>query len=68
MTADPSAALEAVDRLAGYERDLLGTLVSRRSVRGEASDVHELCAEEVEKLGMAVELVTPRMPALERHP
>ena len=68
MTADPSAALEAVDRLARYERDLLGALVSRRSVRGEPSDVHELCAEEVEKLGMGVELVTPRMPALERHP
>lgn len=68
MTADPSAALEAVDRLARYERDLLGALVSRPSVRGEASDVHELCAEQLEKLGMAVELVTPRMPALERHP
>ncbi len=68
MTADPSAALEAVDQLTGYERDLLGALVSRRSVRGEASDVHELCAEEVEKLGMGVELVTPRIAELERHP
>ena len=68
MTADLSAALEAADRLAGYERDLLRALVSRRSVRGGASDVHELCAEQLEKLGMGVELVTPRIAELEPHP
>ena len=68
MPVDLSAALDAADELRGYEHELVAALVSRRSVRGEASDIHELCAEEVEKLGMEAELVSPRPAELERHP
>lgn len=68
MPVDLNAALEAADQLRAYERELLAALVSRRSVRAEAFDVHELCAEELGKLGMEVELVTPRVGELESHP
>ena len=68
MPVDLNTALDAADELRGYERDLLAALVSRRSVRAEASDVHELCAEEVAGLGMDVEMVTPRVAELEDHP
>ncbi len=68
MPVDLAAALEAADQLRGCEAELLASLVSRRSVRGEASDIHELCAEELEKLGMEVELVTPRVDGLASHP
>lgn len=68
MPVDLDAALESTGQLRGYERDLLDALVSRRSVRAEPSDVHELCAGEVEKLGMDVELVTPVVGELENHP
>ena len=44
MPVDLTAALEAADQLEGYERELLASLVSTRSVRAEASDIHELCA------------------------
>ena len=68
MSVDLNAALGAADRLQGYELDLLSSLVSRRSVRAKSSDVHEWCVQEMEKLGMHVELVTPRVAELERHP
>lgn len=68
MPVDLSAALEAADELRGYERDLIAALVACRSVRGEASGIHELCAEEVEGLGMEAELVSPRVEELERRP
>ncbi len=67
MPIDLNTVLEAADLSRGYERELLASLVSRRSVRAEASDIHELCAEEVQKLGMEVELVVPRVEELERH-
>ena len=50
MPIDLNTVLEAADLSRGYERELLASLVSRRSVRAEASDIHELCAEEVQKL------------------
>ena len=68
MPVDVKAALEAADHLHDYERHLLATLVSRRSVRAEASDVHELCAGEISGMGMDVELVTPRLDELVSHP
>ena len=68
MALDLSAALEEADRMRGYERDLLASPVSRRSVRARASDVHELCARELAGLGMEVELVTPRVDELQHHP
>lgn len=68
MPVDLNAALEQVEQLRGYERDLLSSLVSIPSVRGEASGIHELCAEEIERMGMKVELITPRTAELERHP
>ncbi|MDE0290321.1 MAG: M20/M25/M40 family metallo-hydrolase [bacterium] len=68
MPVDLTAALEAADQLEGYERELLASLVSTRSVRAEVSRIHELCAEEVGKLGMAVEMVSPRVGELESHP
>ncbi len=68
MPVDLHAALSAADDLRGYERELLSSLVSRPSVRAEASDVHDLCVRELEKLGMEVELITPRVEELERHP
>ena len=68
MPVAVNAALESADQLHGYERKLLSALVACRSVRAEPSDVHELCAEEVERLGMGVELVTPRVEELEHHP
>jgi acetylornithine deacetylase len=68
MGVDLIAALKTADRLHEYERQLLSSLVSRASVRGEVSDIHQLCAQEVENLGMEVELVTPQVEALESHP
>ena len=68
MTVDLSTALNAVDDLAGYERELLATLVSVPSVRAEPSDVQELCADELEEMGMEVEVVTPRVDGLVDHP
>ena len=68
MPVDPGAALEAADRLRGYQRELLGALVSRPSVRAEPSDIHEICAEELGGLGMDVEFITPRVEQLESHP
>lgn len=68
MPVDLNAALEAAGQLRVWEAELLASLVSRRSVCGEASDIHELCAEELEKLGMEAELVAPRVDELERHP
>lgn len=68
MPVDLEAALGAADRLRGYEREMLGSLVARRSVRGEPSDIHELCAEQLDRLGMEVELLTPRVGDLESHP
>ena len=68
MPVDLNAALEAADQLRVWEAELLASLVSRRSVRGEASDIHELCAEELEELGMEAALVAPRVDELERHP
>ena len=68
MPVDLEAALGAADRLRGYEREMLGSLVARRSVRGEPSDIHELCAEQLGRLGMEVELVTPRVGELQSHP
>ena len=68
MPVDLAAAIETAHHLRGYERDLLSSLVSRPSVRAEASDVHELCVRELEKLGMEVELITPRVEELEGHP
>ena len=66
MPVDLHAALNAANDLCGYERWLLASLVSRPSVRAEASDVHDLCVRELEKLGMEVELITPRVEELER--
>ena len=68
MPVDPEVVVGAADRLRGYQREMLGSLVARRSVRGEPSDIHELCAEQLDRLGMEVELVTPRVGDLERHP
>ena len=68
MSVDLKAVLGAVDRLRGYELELLGSLVARRSVRGEPSDIHELCAEQLDRLGMQVKLLTPRVRDLEGHP
>ncbi len=68
MPFDLTAALEAADNLRGYETGMLSSLVSCLSVRAEASDVHELCAKELEGLGMEVELVVPRVEELESHP
>ena len=68
MPLDLTAALEAADNLRGYETGMLSSLVSCLSVRAEASDVHELCAKELEGLGMEVELVVPRVEELESHP
>ena len=68
MPVDLDAALDAAQDLRGYERTLLSSLVSMPSVRAEPSDVHELCIRELEKLGMEVELVTPRVEELEGHP
>ena len=59
MPFDLTAALEAADNLRGYETGMLSSLVSCLSVRAEASDVHELCAKQLEGLGMEVELVVP---------
>ena len=68
MPVDVTAALQSVDQLRVYERRLLSALVGCRSVRGEPSTVHELCAAEVDGLGMRVKLVTPRVDELEQHP
>lgn len=68
MPVDVIAVLRSADRLHGYQRRLLSSLVACRSVRGEPSDVHTLCAEEVERVGMRAELVTPRVEELEQHP
>lgn len=68
MPVDTRAALDAADRLRGYERELLGSLVARRSVRGEPSGIHELCAEELDRLGVEVEMLAPRVRDLESHP
>ncbi|MDE0375980.1 MAG: M20/M25/M40 family metallo-hydrolase [bacterium] len=68
MPVDPEVVVGAADRLRGYQREMLGSLVARRSVRGEPSDIHELCAEELDRLGMEVELVRPRVGDLKRHP
>ncbi len=68
VPVDLRAALGAADRLRSYEREMLGSLVARRSVRCEPSDIHELCAEQLDRLGMDVDLVTPRVGDLESHP
>lgn len=68
MPVDPEAVLSAADRLRSYEREMLGSLVARRSVRGEPSDIHELSAEQLDRLGMEVELLTPRVGDLASHP
>ena len=68
MPVDPEVVVGAADRLRGYQREMLGSLVARRSVRGEPSDIHELYAEQLDRLGMQVELVTPRVGELENHP
>ena len=68
MPVDPEGALGAADRLRSYERELLASLVARRSARGEPSDIHELCAEQLDRLGMEVELLKPRVGDLESHP
>ena len=68
MPFDLTAALEAADNLRGYETGMLSSLVACLSVRAKASDVHELCAKELEGLGMEVELVVPRVEELESHP
>lgn len=68
MPVDLEAALGAADRLRSYEREMLGSLVARRSVRGEPSDIHESCAEQLDRLGMEVELLTPRVAELESNP
>ncbi|MDE0131686.1 MAG: M20/M25/M40 family metallo-hydrolase [bacterium] len=68
MQVDLPAALNAVDDLGGYQGELLASLVSAPSVRGDSSDVHELCAGELERAGMQVDLITPRVGELERHP
>ena len=67
MPVDTRAALGAADRMRGYQRELLGSLVARRSVRGEPSDIHELCAEQLDGLGMEVKLLTLRVGELEDH-
>lgn len=68
MQVDLPSALKAVDDLGGHERELLASLVSAPSVRAEPTDVHELCADELERMGMEVELVMPRVEELEDHP
>ena len=68
MPVAPEVVVGAADRLRGYQREMLGSLVARRSVRGEPSGIHELCAEQLDRLGMEVELVRPRVGDLERHP
>lgn len=68
MPVDLNSALEVAEQLHGYQRELLASLVSRRSVRAEASDIHELCAAHASGMGMDVELVTPRVAELEQHP
>ena len=68
MPVDLKSVLSAVEGLRGYERELLDSLVARRSVRSEPSDIHELCAEQLDRLGMEVELLTPRVGDLESHP
>ncbi|MDE0121267.1 MAG: M20/M25/M40 family metallo-hydrolase [bacterium] len=68
MQVDLPSALKAVDDLGGYQRELLASLVSAPSVRAEPTDVHELCAAELERAGMAVDSITPRVDELERHP
>lgn len=68
MPVDLNAALEAADQLRGHELELLTSLVSRRSIRAEPSDVHEWCVQQMQQLGMEVELVAPRVAELERHP
>ncbi len=68
MLIDLNAALDTAERLRGYERRLLSSLVSRPSIRAEGSDIHELCARELEQLGIEVELVVPLVAELERHP
>ena len=71
MTVDLKVALNSADNLQSYERELLSSLVSHRSVRAEASDVHDLCAQHLATLGMEVEFVTPRVdefPGSRCHP
>ncbi len=68
MQVDLPSALNAVDDLGGYQRELLASLVSEPSLRAEPTDVHELCVGELEKAGMQVDLITPRMGELARHP
>ena len=68
MQVDLPSALKAVDDLGGYQRDLLASLVSAPSVRAEPTDIHEVCGGELERMGMEVELVTPRVGELEGHP
>ena len=68
MQVDLSSALEAVDDLGGYHRELLASLVATPSVRGDSTAVHELCASQLERARMQVDLITPRVDELERHP
>lgn len=68
MSVDLKTALETVEQLRGYERRLLTSLVARSSIRAEVSDVHELCVRELERLGMEVERVVPKVAELESHP
>ena len=67
MPFDLDTALDAARDLRGFERALLSSLVSLPSVRAEPSDVHQLCARELEKVGMEVELITPRVDDLAGH-
>lgn len=68
MPVDLISALNAADRMRRHEETLLARLVSRRSVRGEATDIHEMCGEELGKMGMGVRLVVPRVDDLKHHP
>ena len=68
VPVDLNATLDSADRSQGSARELLSSLVASRSVRGEASDIHELCAEQLAELGMEVEFVTPRVGELESSP
>ena len=68
VPVDLNATLDSADRSQGYDRELLSSLVACRSVRGEASDIHEVCAEQLAELGMEVEFVTPRVGELESSP
>ncbi|MCY3580209.1 MAG: M20/M25/M40 family metallo-hydrolase [bacterium] len=68
MPSPTELALEEADGLVGYERRLLSALVSERSVRGEASDIHELCGEELEKSGLQVEAVHSDLNKWADHP